>query len=68
MKSKLSAAQTALSLGVKVFIGTGTGEDKLLRHSAGQGDGTYIRTGFISCEQPPSMDSIPLTGLWEDHD
>ena len=30
MKSKLLAAKTALTLGVKVFIGTGKGKDKLL--------------------------------------
>ena len=42
MKSKLEAAKTALSLGVKVFIGTGSGEDKLLDIVSGKGDGTYI--------------------------
>ena len=29
MKSKLQAAKTAISLGVKVFIGIGKGKDKL---------------------------------------
>ena len=29
MKSKLQAAKTALSLGVKVFIGIGKGKDKV---------------------------------------
>lgn len=42
MKSKLIAAQTALSLGVKVFIGSGEGRDKLLTILEGSGDGTYI--------------------------
>ncbi|MFA1711224.1 glutamate 5-kinase [Peribacillus frigoritolerans] len=42
MKSKLIAAQTALSLGVKVFIGSGLGSDKLLTILEGHGDGTYI--------------------------
>ncbi len=42
MKSKLIAAQTALSLGVKVFIGSGEGRDKLLTILEGNGDGTYI--------------------------
>ncbi|GAA0297808.1 glutamate 5-kinase [Gracilibacillus halotolerans] len=42
MKSKLLAAQTALSLGVKVFVGSGTGTNKLLDIMADRGDGTYI--------------------------
>ncbi|MFD0051226.1 glutamate 5-kinase [Actinomycetes bacterium NPDC127524] len=42
MKSKLLAAKTALSLGVKVFIGRGTGPMKLLEILEGEGDGTYI--------------------------
>ncbi|HHY21910.1 MAG TPA: glutamate 5-kinase [Bacilli bacterium] len=42
MRSKVEAAKTALSLGVKVFIGTGHGEDKLLDILQGKGDGTYI--------------------------
>ncbi|MFJ7636942.1 glutamate 5-kinase [Peribacillus sp. NPDC097264] len=42
MKSKLIAAQTALSLGVKVFIGSGEGREKLLTILEGNGDGTYI--------------------------
>ncbi len=42
MKSKLLAAQTALSLGVKVFIGTGSGREKLMGILDGKGDGTYI--------------------------
>jgi len=42
MKSKLQAAKTALSLGVKVFIGIGKGRAKLIEILAGSGDGTYI--------------------------
>ncbi|WP_445490968.1 glutamate 5-kinase [Niallia sp. 03133] len=42
MKSKLVAAETALSLGVKVFIGNGSGEEKLVSIMEGNGDGTYI--------------------------
>lgn len=42
MRSKLTAARTALSLGVKVFIGSGTGRRKLLDILEGNGDGTYI--------------------------
>ncbi|MDF1509115.1 glutamate 5-kinase [Robertmurraya sp. DFI.2.37] len=48
MKSKLLAAKTAISLGVKVFIGLGNGEDKLLRILTGFGDGTYIGTEMLS--------------------
>lgn len=42
MKSKLVAAKRALSLGVKVFVGTGEGEDKLIQIMQDKGDGTYI--------------------------
>ena len=42
MLSKLLAARTANSLGVKVFIGSGQGENKLLNIMAGCGDGTYV--------------------------
>ncbi|AWI11931.1 Glutamate 5-kinase [Caldibacillus thermoamylovorans] len=42
MKSKLLAAQTALSLGVSVFIGMGNGKNKLLEIIDGKGNGTYI--------------------------
>ncbi|MCT2536350.1 glutamate 5-kinase [Aquibacillus koreensis] len=42
MKSKILAAQTALSLGVNVFVGTGSGPSKLLDVMKGNGDGTYI--------------------------
>jgi len=42
MKSKLFAAKTAMSLGVKAFIGKGEGETKLLDILDGKGDGTYV--------------------------
>ncbi|UAL53580.1 glutamate 5-kinase [Bacillus sp. CMF21] len=42
MKSKLIAAKTALSLGVKIFIGAGAGSGKLIEILDGKGDGTYI--------------------------
>lgn len=42
MTSKLSAAHTALSLGVHTFVGTGSGQEKLLDILNGKGDGTYI--------------------------
>lgn len=42
MLSKLLAARTALSLGVHVFIGTGSGPLKLIDILNGKGDGTYI--------------------------
>lgn len=48
MKSKILAAQTALSLGVNVFIGTGNGKDKLLDIINGVGDGTYIGDNHTS--------------------
>jgi glutamate 5-kinase len=46
MKSKLLAAKKALSLGVSVFVGTGTSEEKLVDILAGKGDGTYIGGPF----------------------
>ena len=42
MRSKLEAAQTALSLGVNSYIGVGFGENKLIDVIEGKGDGTYI--------------------------
>lgn len=42
MKSKLLAAKTAHSLGVPIFIGTGSGSTKLIEILEGKGDGTYI--------------------------
>ena len=42
MLSKLIASKTALSLGVRVFIGIGVGSRKLIDILEGKGDGTYI--------------------------
>ncbi|GGM41489.1 glutamate 5-kinase [Paraliobacillus quinghaiensis] len=42
MKSKLLAAQTALSLGVNSFVGLGAGKEKFLEILTEKGDGTYI--------------------------
>ncbi len=43
MRSKIHAAKFALSLGIDIFIGTGTGADKLLDILTGKGEGTYFR-------------------------
>ncbi|WP_035661710.1 glutamate 5-kinase [Halalkalibacter akibai] len=42
MKSKVSAAQTALTLGVNVFIGKGDQPETFIDILKGKGDGTYI--------------------------
>lgn len=42
MKSKIEAARTALNMGVSVFIGTGSGNGKLINILEGKGNGTYI--------------------------
>lgn len=42
MKSKLLAAQTALSLGVHAFVGVGKGPEAFVNILEGKGDGTYI--------------------------
>lgn len=42
MESKLLAARAALNAGVKVFIGTGYGAQKLIHILDGHGDGTYV--------------------------
>lgn len=44
MQSKLLAARYAMNAGVKVFIGTGFGEDKLQNILEGNGDGTYFES------------------------
>ncbi|MDQ0218880.1 glutamate 5-kinase [Peribacillus cavernae] len=48
MLSKLMAAKTSLSLGVRIFIGNGQGERKLLEILEGKGDGTYIGKNVLS--------------------
>ena len=42
MQSKLSAAKFATNAGVDVFIGTGSGSDKLIKILENDGDGTYF--------------------------
>ncbi|WP_431029984.1 glutamate 5-kinase [Lysinibacillus sp. LZ02] len=44
MQSKLVAAKYAMNAGVKVFIGNGAGEDKLMTILDGHGDGTYFES------------------------
>lgn len=48
MLSKLLAAKTALSLGVRTFIGNGTGSSKLIEILEGRGDGTYVGEDALS--------------------
>ena len=55
MKSKLQAAKTALSLGVKVFIGIGKGKDKLINILEGNGDGTYIGDDTLTSVNNPKQ-------------
>lgn len=55
MKSKLEAAKTALSLGVKVFIGKGKGKDKLIEILEKKGDGTYIGNDMLPSVNNPKQ-------------
>ncbi|MGN7476380.1 glutamate 5-kinase [Solibacillus silvestris] len=43
MQSKLAAAKFAINTGVEVFIGTGSGSDKLIEILKNNGDGTYFQ-------------------------
>ncbi|WCK53961.1 glutamate 5-kinase [Aneurinibacillus sp. Ricciae_BoGa-3] len=43
MRSKINAAKLALSLGIDVFVGRGSGPDKLIHILNGSGAGTYFR-------------------------
>lgn len=56
MLSKLLAAKTALSLGVRVFIGSGSGKSKLVEIVGGKGDGTYIGN--------EKLDTVKNTKQW----
>ncbi|UOQ44316.1 glutamate 5-kinase [Halobacillus salinarum] len=71
MKSKIEAARTALRLGVKVFIGAGSGEEKLVDILAGKGDGTYIgdssKSSMNHAKQWLSLHSIPRGKIEVDH-
>ncbi|KYG32143.1 glutamate 5-kinase [Alkalihalobacillus trypoxylicola] len=60
MKSKISAAHTALSLGVNIFIGKGTGVTKLLDIMEGKGDGTYIGSFQSEASMPTNKQWIAL--------
>lgn len=55
MKSKLLAAQTALSLGVGAFVGTGEGCRKLFDILEGNGKGTYIRNPSVPLLKKPKQ-------------
>ncbi|MFD1040335.1 glutamate 5-kinase [Virgibacillus byunsanensis] len=63
MKSKVEAARTALDLGVKVFIGSGTRNEKLVDILVGKGDGTYIgstsQASVKASKQWLALHSIP---------
>ena len=63
MKSKVEAARTALDLGVQVFIGSGTGDEKLVDILEGKGDGTYIgmatQASVKNSKQWLALHSIP---------
>lgn len=48
MKSKVIAAKTALSFGVKVFVGKGEGSEKLYHILQGKGQGTYFGSSSLS--------------------
>ncbi len=71
MKSKLLATKRALSLGVPVFIGVGSGNDKLINILAGDGDGTYISDNSIvkinTNRQWIALHSEPAGKLYIDH-
>jgi len=47
MKSKIEAAETALSVGVNSFSGAGGGQEKLTDIIEGKGDGTYIGNSVL---------------------
>lgn len=63
MKTKLEAARIAKALGVHVFIGSGTGAEKLVEILEGKGDGTYIGSDLNSSvkisKQWLALHSIP---------
>ncbi|WP_348639468.1 glutamate 5-kinase [Salibacterium salarium] len=67
MKSKLQAAHTALSLGLRAFIGMTSGPSSLLDVLAGKGDGTYIgfpgRFVLNSKKQWLALHSLPTGEL-----
>ncbi|GAE24841.1 glutamate 5-kinase [Halalkalibacter wakoensis JCM 9140] len=60
MKSKVTAAQTALTLGVNVFIGKGLHQESLLDILEGKGDGTYIGSFQHEAVMPTTKQWIAL--------
>ncbi|MCL7747118.1 glutamate 5-kinase [Halalkalibacter alkaliphilus] len=60
MKSKVSAAQTALTLGVNVFIGKGVKKDTFTDILEGKGDGTYIGSFQHEAVMPTTKQWIAL--------
>nr|WP_242009785.1 glutamate 5-kinase [Halalkalibacter nanhaiisediminis] len=60
MKSKVSAAETALTLGVNVFIGKAEEQDTFLDILAGKGNGTYIGTFQHEAVMPTTKQWIAL--------
>jgi glutamate 5-kinase len=60
MKSKVSAAQTALTLGVNVFIGKGDHPDTFIDVLTGKGDGTYIGSFQHETVMPTTKQWIAL--------
>lgn len=71
MRSKLEAAKTALSLGCNVFIGTGSGKEKLVDILSGKGNGTYIgnskQTGIKNSKQWIALHSKVAGSIEVDH-
>ncbi|SFE41695.1 glutamate 5-kinase [Alteribacillus iranensis] len=71
MRSKLDAAKTAMSLGLRVFIGLGEQENCLVDIISGKGNGTYI--GFSGNEvlnnkkQWLALHSLPAGELYIDN-
>lgn len=63
MKTKVEAARTAVGLGAQVFIGAGSGSDKLVDILEGKGDGTYIginsQSNVKTSKQWLAIHSIP---------
>ncbi|WP_422124628.1 glutamate 5-kinase [Planococcus sp. X10-3] len=58
MKSKVAAAGTALSFGIDVFIGSGSGQEKLFKILIGKGDGTYIGKAFEAMKTHKKLEEI----------
>lgn len=58
MKSKLESARSALSFGVDVFIGSGSGQEKLYKILSGKGEGTYICQSFEDLQAPWKLGKI----------